>query len=361
MRKLIFLLFVFLLANSSFGQLKNTSDPSYYKPGTQIYYIFQQPDETLYQNEDFFSKPFEKQIEISDHFLKETPWYADMRTIKITKVQKDSTGAVYIGMSTKETKKPQNEFESLIRYKNGQYEYLPYSFQDIGSKDSLHFVNTILGVDVKLSSPDSNKLNKGGFIATFPVIYPEKMTKSQSLPDCILSFSINQNGKHSPIKYNSGLFKSAIKMTAGAGTDFLNNVLKSTQEIYGVKLTDEAIGNATISETWLKNRQIAGMKSVTVNGKSYDAYLVKEEVWTYTGKCIAKSANDWLNKYSNHFDTEAGKLQSDAWRQKHRPNAQGFMVETRESWYIPGLGPYTMNQYNTYGVNNYILELKAFK
>jgi hypothetical protein len=322
-----------------------------------MHYIFQYPDETAYQDETFFSKPYSKQKEISEHHLKDRPWYADMRSIKIKSITKDSSGFVYYDAVSKDYKKPKEEKEYLIRCKDGIIETLNYSRKISSNTDTLNFVNQSLGIEIALG--DSTH-HSNGFKAVFPIGYPAQMVKGQNLPDCIMSFSIYNNT--SAVKFNYRLFnKSVLKIKNGNGIDFLNNLLKTTQETFGFKLTDEYIHQSVVSEKWLKNRNITAVKTLTLNGKTYEVFLLKEEIWEYKGLCNIQSSNDWLVKYNNKFDEEGNKAKSELWRQKHQPNAQGYLVETIETWYIPGLGPYESKQYNPYGVNNYVLELKGVK
>jgi hypothetical protein len=357
MRLTAILFFLSLLGINSSAQTTKCESP-YLHVGAQIHYIFQQPDESAYQDESFFSKPYSKQKEISEHHLKDHPWYADMRSIKIRNVTKDSTGFVYYEVTAKEHKKPKEEKEFLMRCKDGIIENLSYSKKTSANNDTLHFVNQILGIEILLgdSTHPSN-----GFSANFPIGYPNQMIKGQRLPDYLMSFSIHQNNSNA-VKFNYKLFnKSVLKMKTGSGIDFLNNLLKATQETYGFKLVDDYIHQSAVTENWLMNRQITAAKTITLNGKTYETFLIKEEIWSYTGQCSIQSANDWLMKFNNRFESESNKAKSELWRQKHQPNTQGYMVETLETWYIPGLGAYEMKRYNSYGVNNYILELKGLK
>ncbi len=357
MRHTAIIIFLIFLGIKSSAQ-NNKCESAYLRIGTQIHYIFQQPDESVYQDESFFNKPYNKQKEVSEQYLKERPWHADMRSIKIKNVLKDSSGFIYYEALSKDNKIPKEEKEYLIRCKDGIVENLSYSMKTSANSDTLHFVNQTLGIEILLgdSTHPSN-----GFTANFPVAYPAQMIKGESIPDCLMSFSIHQHNA-TALQYTYKLFnKSVLKMKTGSGIDFLNNLLKAVQETFGFKLADEYINQAVVTEKWLKNRQITAVKTITLNGKTFETFLIKEEIWTYSGECSIQSSNDWLMKFNKKFESEGNKAKSVLWQQKHQPNAEGYLVETSETWYIPGLGAYDMKQYNPYGVNNYILELKGVK
>ncbi len=349
------ILFFLLLGPSVYAQQKGC-ETKYFKSGTQIHYIFHNPPELTYLTSNYFDLPKLNQIEIAEKYLKETPWYIDMLTQKIKKTYKDSIWGTLYDVSEKENKK-NTTTDRLFRCSNNQLQYLPFAYSQIIKPDTTLSVYPNTGSIIQLLKDTVNK-KFVGFTASFASGYPLEMQKGQSLPDVLAEFSIIPASTHSSIMFSHSMLKNLADKNE---TDLLGSLLNQVNNTYGFKLSEEFILKSSITEKWIKNRKITESKIITLNGVSYTAYMVKEEIWSYVGQCPVDSKNPWTDLFNKKFQSEKNKAIADAWVAKYKPNNEGYFVERTETWYIPGIGPYERKMYNNIGVNVFVFELKGIK
>ncbi|MBU6203993.1 MAG: hypothetical protein KJS45_01275 [Bacteroidetes bacterium] len=357
-QRIIITLFFCLLCKAISAQPVNSCESPHLHKGTQLYYLFQEPDESKYQDQSFFSKSFAEQKALSEQYLKDnTKWYADMRTIKIDDIiyMKDSSGNVLYDISAKEYKKPNDKKRTHILCNDGLFYYPKFPVDQAVLNDTVHFVNKKNGADILRAVPEEKP---NGFAINFPVMYPNTMSRDAVLPDYLLSLTVRP-GDSATFEFNYNFLEKNVlnKQDALPGIDAVNTLYKSAEQTYSSRALRKYLANGLVTEVWIKNRQFKEFKTVKVKDKSYDAYLIHEEIWSYSGKCNAVSTNDWTIAFSNTFSSDSKKLDADKWKKQHNTNAQGFIVEKIETWYIPYLGVYKMKKYNNYGMLNYILEL----
>lgn len=349
----VFVFVIFCLP--AFAQQKGC-ESKYFKAGTQIHYVFHNPPPLTYMNSSYYELPQRSQVEIAEKFLKENPWYIDMLTQRIRKVYKDSLWGTLYDVSEKENKK-NTSTDRLFRCTNHQLQFLPFSYSQLKSTDSTMAVYPNTGTVIQLLRDTVSNKNVG-FSAFFATGYPLEMQKGQSLPDQLTEFNIHALTAQSAVKFSPSMIRGLADKNE---SDLLGSLLNNVNTSYGFKLSEEFIVKSSITEKWLRNRRITDSKLVTLNGVTYTAYLIKEEIWTYVGQCPVESKNPWSDIYNKKFQSEKNKILADEWIAKYKPNNEGYIVETINTWYIPGIGPYERKMYNNIGVNVFVLELKGIK
>jgi hypothetical protein len=204
-------------------------------------------------------------------------------------------------------------------------------------------------------------VNPGGFTMLFEKATPNKLQVGQRLPDQKSMFIFSTAEKNVKFPMLEEVGKEITSYGGYNSRGRWEELYQTTVSKFETKMVDVIIQSAVTNEVLIKNRMVKDKKEVVVNGRTYTAFQLYEETWTGSGTYEVKSDNPFVNKHNEKFSDKMAKRSADALKKLANANEEGYVVTKTESWYIPGLGAYSMTSYDETGAVTGYLELKEIK
>lgn len=203
---------------------------------------------------------------------------------------------------------------------------------------------------------DSSKVT--GFTILYDRSYPFNLEVGMKLPEMKLSYSVMAVNTQFTFEREKVLSSRVENRWIGNSANAVAfNHGKVVKHIMTEEITAK-IESTSISETFLKNREVKDKKEVTVGGKSYTAYLIREETWTGSPMWTFTSDDEWVQKKNQKGSENRQKAVEDLLKKHANANEEGFIVTSTESWWIPEIGTFSMTSYDAFGSKVGYLELK---
>lgn len=206
---------------------------------------------------------------------------------------------------------------------------------------------------------DSSKVT--GFTILYDKAYPFNMEVGLKLPDMKTSYSVTAVNTQFTFEREKVISTRVENRWIGNSA---NAVAFNHGRVVKETMTEEVtakIESTSISETFLKNREVKERKDVVVSGKTYTAYLIREENWTGSPMFMFTSDDEWVQKKNQKGSANRQKAVEDLLKKNENANEEGFIVTVSESWWIPEIGTYSMTSYDAFGSKVGYLELKQIQ
>lgn len=323
------------------------------KDGMKLTYSVESAPPALYKmkGEYFRAKPKE-QAKMKADWEKE-PWNKDEQTntVRIKRVPegtfvethvkraKEATSALYFASC--------NEKEFISR--------AGFTQLDASGMPTLDFSN----MKVDYVGKDSAKVT--GFTILYDRVYPFRLEVGMKLPETKLSYSVMAVNTQFTFEREKVLSSRVENRWVGNSA---NAVAFNYGQVVKHVMTEEItakIESTSISETFLKNREVKDSKEVVVEGKTYTAFLIREETWTGSPMWTFTSDDEWVQKKNQSGQANRQKAVEDLLRKNENANEEGFIVTATEHWWIPGLGTYSLTSYDAFGSKVGHLQLMAVR
>lgn len=323
------------------------------KDGMQLKYFTQTPPPAVYKTGQYFMAKPKDQAKIKEKFYKENPWTDDIQTNAI-KISAGANGVSEIETKVTKSKQPtMTTVYSSVCDKDTLISRAGYVFTNNGKTDEVSFYNITY-------SPD--KTRQIGYTLSFDKYLPNKLEVGQTLPDQKIGFYVFTTGNVA-FSFPQRVEVQRIVTEHGhlTGSGSFQKDFETTVSKYATEQVKANIEMTSMAETWLKNRSINEKKEVTVSGNAYTAYLIREEIWTGGTMWQVKSDNEWIRLKNEKQAAKGQKAVEDILKKTENANADGYIVTSTETWFIPGLGVYAMTSYDSWGEKIGYLELKEIK
>lgn len=322
------------------------------KDGMVLKYETQSPPLALYKTKgDYWKNSEKKRKKIDEEFEKENPWTTDIQTNKV-KLVTNSDGTTEIIYTVSRAKQVGSESQFYAYCKN----------DTIVSRPGFKLINN--GKVTEFSYYDlNNTATSSGYTLRYDNVTPSNLEVGQTLISLPISFAqttINKNVKFAETKVVGKEITSYGYWSGSTGsrwTETMRIVMPITETVE----VDVALQSSMFSESKRMNRLVKDKKQVKVGNEEYTAYLLIEEIWTGGFGCEVKSDNPIIEKYNKKFDDKMAKKNADLARKTLNANEQGYVVNKTETWYIPGLGTYSMTSFDGFGNKSGYLELKSIE
>jgi len=294
---------------------------------------------------DYWKKSEKERKKIDEKFEKETPWTKDIQT-NLIKISPNSDGTTEI-MSTVTRASQAGIFTDYSAYcKNDTMVNRPgFVMNNNGAITEYTYYNP----------------SASGYSLMFEKATPNKLEVGQKILDQQVTFAFTTSVKNIQFPMNKEIGK---EITSYGNYDMKgkwNEVYSVTISKFETEMVDAIIESAVFSEVLLKNRIVKEKKEVQVSGTTYTAYLIKEEQWTGGAGCEVKSDNTFINKHNKKFNDKMAKKYAEVAKETLKANDDGYVVTTTETWYIPGVGAYSMTTYDVTGKKIGYLELQEIQ
>lgn len=323
------------------------------KDGMKLIYSTETAPPALYalKGEYFRAKPKE-QAKMKADWEKE-PWNKDVQTntIRIKSVPegkfiethvkraKDATAALYFASC--------NEKDYISRSGFTQLDAAGMPISDFSN------------IKVNYVGNDSSKVT--GFTIHYDRVYPFNLEVGMKLPESKLLYSVMAVNTQFTFEREKVLSSRVENRWVGNSA---NAVAFNYGQVVKHTMTEEItakIESTSISEAFLKNREVKDKKEVSVGGNTYTAYLIREETWTGSPMWTFTSDDDWVQKKNQKGAANRQKAVEDLLKKNGFANEEGFVVTATEHWWIPVLGTYSMTSYDASGTKVGYLELKQIQ
>jgi hypothetical protein len=355
MKKIILNIAVGLLTISSTFAQTETCPTLKLKDGMQLIYFTETAPPPLYKmkGEYFKAKPKEQQ-KMKEQYLKE-PWITDVQTNTIKLVTLSSINAQFISTTVKRAK----ETNSSIFYSScNDKDYISR-----GGFIQLDPSGKIIGdyMNIKINSVPNDSTKMTGYSILYDKSYPFNLEVGMKLPNVISSYNVFTMGTQITFAREKILSTKVENRWVGNSANIVAmNYGKVVKDAIQEQITAN-IATTSIMEIWIKNREVKDKKEVTVSGKNYTAYLIREETWTGGTMWQVKSDDEWVQKKNQKQAEKGQKAVEDLLKKNENANEEGYIVTVTESWFIPEIGAYSMTSYNSWGDKVGYLELKEIK
>ena len=115
------------------------------------------------------------------------------------------------------------------------------------------------------------------------------------------------------------------------------------------------------------NAKVIRAEDITVNGKTYNAFVIESESWSKSqGTTTFEAARGYINKKDLEKTQARLNAKMDAKMNKRLVksgflNDDGYFILTKEEWFVPELGVVKMRSYDMYGaiINEVLMSPKA--
>jgi hypothetical protein len=323
------------------------------KDGMKLIYSTETAPPALYKmkGEYYTAKPKE-QAKMKAAWEKE-PWNKDemVNTVRIKSVPegkflethvkraKETTSALYFASC--------NETEYIARAGFTQLDASGMPIADF-SFAKLNYV-----------AKDSTKVSS--FSILYDKSYPFQLEVGMKLPDIPTSYNVmSMNAQITFPREKVLSVRNENRWVGNSANAVAFNYGKQVKTTLTEWITAN-IESVGITETFLKNREVKEKKEVTVSGKTYTAYLIREENWTGSPMWTVTSTDEWVQKKNQQHTAKGQKAVEDLLKKNENANAEGYIVTVTESWWIPEIGAYSMTSYDAFGSKVGYLELKAIQ
>lgn len=213
----------------------------------------------------------------------------------------------------------------------------------------------------KVNYVTKDSVQASSFSILYDKSYPLQLEVGMKLPDIPTSYTVMSMNAQITFPREKVLSvrneNRWVGNSANAVAFNYGKQVKTTLTEY-ITANIESIG---ITEAFLKNREVKEKKDVTVSGKTYTAYLIREESWTGSPMWTVTSTDEWVQKKNQHHTAKGQKAVEDLLKKNENANAEGYIVTVTESWWIPEIGTYAMTSYDSWGSRVGYLELKEIR
>jgi len=312
-----------------------TAPPPLYKMKGDYYRA--KPKEQAKMKAEWEKEPWNKDVQINSVRIKSVP---EGKFIEINvKREKEAASALYFASC--------NENEYISRAGFTQLDASGMPIKDFSN------------IKIDYVGKDSSKVT--GFTILYDKAYPFKMEVGMKLPDMKASYSVMAVNTQFTFEREKVLSSRVENRWIGNSA---NAVAFNHGQVVKNVMTEEVtakIESTAISETFLKNREVKDKKEVTVSGKTYTAYLIREENWTGSPMWSFTSDDEWVQKKNQKGSANRQKAVEDLLKKNENANEDGFIVTSTEIWWIPEIGTFAMTSYDAWGSKIGHLELKGIK
>jgi hypothetical protein len=352
MNNVISIITIGLLTISSIIAQTQSCSTLIVKDGMKLIYETQSPPLAMYKTKgDYWKKSEKERQKIDAQFEKENPWTTDIQTNKV-QLQTNSDGTIEIITTVSRAK--QAGIES---------QFYAYCINDtIVNRPGFKMNNN--GILTELGYYDvNNTATTTGYTLRYENITPNKLEVGQTLMNLPISFSQTTTVKNVkfPEVREVGKEITSYGYWSGASGSRWTETMQIVKPITETVEVDVVVQSSVFSESKKMNRVVKEKKLVKVGNNEYTAFLLVEEIWTGGAGCIVKSDNPVMEKYNKKFDDKMAKKYAEVAQKTGNANEQGYVVNKIETWYIPGLGTYSMTSYDGFGKKIGYLELKAIE
>jgi hypothetical protein len=312
-----------------------SAPPALYKMKGEYYRA--KPKEQAKMKADWEKEPWNKDEQTNTVRIKTVPEGTFVETH--VKRGKEATSALYFGSC--------NEREYIAR--------AGFTQLDASGMPTVDFSN----MKVDYVGKDSAKVT--GFTILYDRVYPFKLDVGMKLPDMKLSYSVMAVNTQFTFEREKVLSTRVENRWVGNSA---NAVAFNYGQVVKNVMTEEItakIESTSISETFLKNREVKDRKEVTVEGKTYTAYLIREETWTGSPMWTFTSDDEWVQKKNQSGSANRQKAVEDLLKKNENANEDGFIVTATEHWWIPQLGTFSLSSYDAFGSKVGHLQLLAVR
>ncbi len=294
---------------------------------------------------DYYKKSEKERKKIDEKFERETPWTKDIMVNKV-KVYPGKEGYIEIKTTSTRNSQPDASTDYFAYCKNDTLITRPgYLLTNKGTVTEFTYYNK----------------NANGFTLLFEKATPNILNVGQKLLDQQSSFSMTSSAKDIKFPELKEVSREITSYGNYNSRGQWNELYKTTTSKFETTMIDVHIESSVYGHGYLKNRFVKDKKEVNISGKNYTAYLLVEENWTGGIGMEATTDNPFINKHNKKFSEKMAKNTSETLKKTLNANAEGYIVNVIETWYIPGLGAYSMTTYNSYGKKIGYLELKEIR
>jgi hypothetical protein len=319
-----------------------------------VYKVEAAPPATYNMTGDYFKASAKEQQKIRENFYRNAQWTTDVQTNAVA-LQPGTDGSIEIISTVKRAKQPAAVSEYRSYCKGDTMVARPgYVLDNGGTRTTVTYYNETL-------HPGTDKPN--GFNLQFEKAYPNRLEVGMQLPDQPTMFSITTgyNKVSFPVPGPEVSRTTTTHYQHNSYTGRYDAAFKTTESKYETVIMESIMESAVTSEVLLKNRMVKDRKEVTVSGRTYTAYLLSEESWISAPNVEVTSTNAYMMRFNKRFSDKMAKKNSDTMKKMLNANEQGYVVTRIDTWYIPGLGAYSITSYDLYGTEIGRLTLQEIK